>query len=44
MKDGIYWLIYNRLKTKHPKWTNKQLRTIAYRVRYKKWIKKEQMK
>lgn len=33
MKDNIYWLIFRRLKKKHPKWSKKQVGTVAYKVR-----------
>lgn len=33
MKDNIYWYIFSKLKKKHPKWSKKQVGTIAYTVR-----------
>ena len=35
MKDGVYWLIFCRLKKKYPKWSKKQVGTVAYKMRYK---------
>jgi hypothetical protein len=37
MKDSIYWLIFSRIKKKHPKWSKEQVGTVAYKVRYKRW-------
>lgn len=35
-KDKLYWIIFNRIKRKHPDWTGKQVGTFAWRKRWER--------